>query len=40
MVDDAIPLAQKYFHLLGPLKDKLRGTRWRERDSYSDDMAT
>jgi len=33
IADDATPLAQKDFHLLGPLKDALRGTRFEDDDS-------
>ena len=33
IADDATPLAQKYFHLIGPLKDALRGTRFKDDES-------
>ena len=33
ITDDATPLAQKYFHIFGPLKDALRGTRFEDDES-------
>ena len=33
ITDDANPLAQKDFHLFGPLKDALRGTRFEDDKS-------
>ena len=33
IADDATPLAQKDFHVIGPLKDALRGTRFEDDDS-------
>jgi len=33
IADDATPLAQKDFHLFGPLKDALRGSRFEDDES-------
>jgi len=33
IVDDATRLAQKDFHIFGPLKDVLRGTRFEDDES-------
>ena len=33
ITDDATPLAQKYFHIFGPLKDALRGTTFEDDES-------
>jgi hypothetical protein len=38
--DDATPLAQKDFHLFGPLKDELRATKSEDDDSVIRAMRT